>query len=181
MSNRHYHFDSFEAGEEWGTPTWIWGPLSRALNGFDLDPTSGAEDARIARDVITADDDPHGLTATWYGDVWANPPYGRDPNPKWAKKVRGEVQARHPHTVTILIPNSTSADWWHETYARAEYLTFIDKRVKFIDNNPDSEDDENSASFGSVIASFEVTRTFPPEYVDRLRDIGHVRARGDNA
>jgi len=174
-TKKHYHFDSFDAGEEWGTPGWIWGPLKDALDGFTLDPASGAELQPIARDAITKDDENHGLLARWYGDVWLNPPYGRVQNPKWAAKVRGEVQAGYPHTVTALVSNGTSADWWQTVYARAEYLTFIDKRVKFHDSNPDTDKDRNSASFGSVIASFEVQRTFPDSYVDALHDLGHVR------
>lgn len=44
-----------DTGPEWGTPEWIWRPLSEALDGFDLDPASGAEPKPIAARRFTLD------------------------------------------------------------------------------------------------------------------------------
>lgn len=62
-----------EAGVEWGTPEYVVSPLSDALDGFDLDPASGAEPVPYADERYTVEDD--GLAQDWFGDVWLNPPY----------------------------------------------------------------------------------------------------------
>lgn len=85
-------YDSHEAGYEWGTPRWVVKPLSDALNGFDLDPASGAEPEPYADERYTIYD--NGLAKEWFGDVWLNPPYGPDHNEKWAKKTEREIMLR---------------------------------------------------------------------------------------
>jgi len=157
------HYDSHDAGPEWGTPEWIWKPLADSLGGFDLDPASGAEAAPIADTRFTVKDD--GLAQDWFGDVWLNPPYGREFNRKWASKVGEEWQAGNPDTMTVLVPASMETDWFQGTYIHADYLTFLDKRVSFIGAG------DTSASFPSVICSIG---EFPVEYHDALSILGHT-------
>jgi hypothetical protein len=92
------HYDSYNAGPEWATPEWIWYPLSKTVGDFDLDPASGAESNPIAGERYTVED--NGLEQEWFGDVWLNPPYGRNHNPEWARKVtrereRTQIQLQH--------------------------------------------------------------------------------------
>lgn len=57
---------------EWLTPRWI----IEALGPFDLDPcASDPRPFNCARVNWSVDDD--GLSRTWFGLVWMNPPYGR--------------------------------------------------------------------------------------------------------
>lgn len=162
--NSKAHYDSHNAGPEWGTPEWIWKPLANSLvNGFTLDPASGAEPSPIASNRYTVED--NGLEQEWHGHVWLNPPYGRNHNPQWGEKTKNEWQAGNVKSITALIPASTETDWFQDNYARADVLTFVDSRVKFIGGG------DNGASFPSVIATFgleAVTR----DYVSALKQIG---------
>ena len=48
MKEEHRHYDDFDSGVEWGTPKWVVLPLYRAIDGYDLDPASGAEPTEYA-------------------------------------------------------------------------------------------------------------------------------------
>ncbi|MDB9247412.1 DNA N-6-adenine-methyltransferase [Halorubrum ezzemoulense] len=182
MPNDHRHYDETDAGPEWGTPKWVWQPLAETLGGFDLDPASGAEEEPIAyvRVQLPTDEHPYGtavreegvttwygdgLEEGWHGDVWLNPPYGRQHNPRWAQKVSEEVERGALDTLTALVPASTSTNWFQDHYANADLLTFIDQRISFDGSGSDS------ASFASVIATFG---DVPTAYVDALGELGFV-------
>jgi phage N-6-adenine-methyltransferase len=156
-------YDEHDAGEQWGTPEWIWRPLSGALGGFDLDPASGAETTPIADSRFTVEDD--GLAQSWYGDVWLNPPYGRSFNRKWAEKASQEAQRDSVDTLTALVPSSTGSNWFQETYADADYMTHVSGRIQFNGAG------DTSATFYNVIATWgDVT----DEYIQALKEIGTV-------
>ena len=154
-----YNNDS-DAGDGWGTPRWLVEPLSESLGGFDLDPASGAEPVPYARHRYTVEDD--GLSLPWRGRVWLNPPYGRSANPKWADKVTEEAARDEVESITALVPASTDRIWFFENYMRADYLTFIKRRIKFIEDGGESE---KEATFPSAIVSFG---EFPEEYFDAI-------------
>ena len=182
MSNQHYN-SSKETGPEWATPNWLYKPLAKALNGFDIDPASGAEgddyiadmvirypenQSMVGEHVVDGDTKIHysdGLKEEWFGDVWVNPPYGRSHNPRWARKVLEESESPLVDSLTALAPASTSASWFQNKYAEADYLTFIDGRVSF-----DGSGDTN-ASFANAIATFGEV---PDEYVEALHTLGLV-------
>lgn len=156
------HYQESDAGVEWSTPRYIWQPLADALNGFTLDPASGAEATPIAAQTFTEAD--NGLAQDWRGDVWVNPPYSREDNPKWARKAYGEAQRSDVDTITALVPSATGSDWFQSCYATADYLTLVDHRVSFGGA-------ESGASFDVVIASFG---SFPEEYRDALAALGCI-------
>lgn len=160
-----YNADS-DAGDEWGTPPKYVEPLSDVLDGFDLDPASGAEPQPYADERYTVEDD--GLSTPWYGDVWLNPPYGRSANKQWAKRTVDQWQNEDVETITALVPASTDTQWFQNNYFEANYLTFIEGRIEFLG------DGDNNATFPSVIASFG---TFPEEYLSALNEMGVVTER----
>lgn len=167
-------YDDLGAGTEWGTPQWIWQPLAETLDGFDLDPAAGAEEEPIATERLTIDDD--GLAHDWWGDVWLNPPYGRKHNPVWARHVLAQLHQENVDTLTCLIPGSTSTDWYQMAYAKADCLTQIDTRVAFYvpPDKRGNASDKQSASFASLLATFECRRRVPEEYVAALEELGTV-------
>jgi phage N-6-adenine-methyltransferase len=166
VTENHNHFDSHDAGKEWGTPPEYWRSLAVAIGGFDLDPASGAETEPIADTRWTIEDD--GLPRDWFGDVWVNPPYSRELNPVWAEKIADEAERDAVDSLTALVPGSTDTQWFQNNYAEADLLTFIEGRVSF-----DGAGD-NSASFPSVVATWgDVT----PGYMASLRDMGFVTRR----
>lgn len=167
MTERHYSVS--ETGSEFISPRWIVEPLADALDGFDLDPASGCEPVAYANHRITANDEPDGLNARWgeyAGDVYLNPPYAKKLNPIWADKVSRVLERGEIDTLTVLLPGSTSTNWYQDGYAGASVKTEIHSRISF--DSPD-DDDTNGASFASIIHSFG---TFPAEYHRALHSLG---------
>jgi phage N-6-adenine-methyltransferase len=160
--NRFY--DSHDAGEKWATPGRIWRPLANALGGFDLDPAAGCEPTPIASNRFTVED--NGLAKDWYGDVWLNPPYGREHNEKWAMKAASEARRDAVDTLTALVPNSLGAAWYQDYYGTADLETHIRGRIEFIGEKDDP------ASFYSVLVTWG---DVPEEYIDSLHGLGEVR------
>lgn len=154
------HYDTYNAGPEWGTPEWVWYPLSKTLDGFDLDPASGAESNPIAEERYNVED--NGLKQEWFGDVWLNPPYGRQHNPEWAEKVSEEKA--NAETITALVPASTDTQWFQNNYTKADYLTFIEGRISFDGGG-------GNATFPNVLCSFG---DFNEDYIHQLERLGTV-------
>lgn len=160
------HYDSHDAGPEWGTPKHVWKPLADALGGFDLDPASGAEPEPIATDRLTVEDD--GLAHDWYGDVWLNPPYGRSFNREWAEYAVGQARSPRVESLTALVPASTDTQWFQQNYAEGDLFTFIEGRLQFHGAG------DNSASFSNVIVTFGSVNH---AYIEALHELGFVLQR----
>jgi len=138
------------AKNEYATPPEVWRPLADAVDGFDLDPCSGAESTPIADTRFTKDDD--GLTQPWHGDVFVNPPWSSNGDAsaknQWLTKCRNEAKTESVDSVVTLIPSDTSAGWFHEHILAAELVCFYGPgRLSFqgADRNP---------SFGLLLAAY---------------------------
>jgi hypothetical protein len=105
------------------TPTYIFNALGCE---FDLDPASpGLEQAFVpAKNCFTETDD--GLIQDWTGFVWLNPPYGRSVMTKWIDKF-----ISHGNGI-LLVPDRTSASWWHKAHQNCSSFMQLRKRIPFI-------------------------------------------------
>lgn len=130
---------------KWETPQWLFDKLD-AIYNFDLDPCASPENAKCKWYYTKAD---NGLKKKWRGNVFMNPPYGREIS-KWIKKAYRE--SRKGCTVVALIPARTDTSWWHDYVLRANEIIFIRGRLKF--RNPKASK-TNSAPFPSAIAVFK--------------------------
>jgi len=129
--------------DEWSSPRELVEPLADAVDGFDLDPCSGAESSPFADSVFTEDDD--GLAQDWYGTVWVNPPYSA--MSQWTSKALAQFERDAVDRVFYLCKGDSSTDWWQRAAASASVVATIDHRLKFGDG-------ENSAPFASHIFVF---------------------------
>lgn len=102
---------------------------------------SGLYKGDLSPRFFTAAED--GLSQTWPGKVFMNPPYGREIG-KWVRKAWEESQKGA--LVVCLLPARVDTRWWHD-YARRGYVYFIRGRVKFGDAR-------NCAPFPSAIVAF---------------------------
>ena len=111
---------------EWETPQWLYDKLWKKYR-FVLDPCCTYENCKC-RAMFTKKDD--GLSKNWaeYGNVFMNPPYGREIY-KWVKKAYEE--AKKGITVVCLLPSRTDTKWWHEYVMRSQEIRFIRGRLKF--------------------------------------------------
>lgn len=107
---------------EWWTPPHIFDALGLS---FDLDvcgPVGGVEWIPAERTLSVVD---NGLSSTWTGRVWMNPPYGRG-MVDWAKRMRD-----HGDGVALVFAR-TDTVWFHEMVDGAGAICFIKKRLSFI-------------------------------------------------
>lgn len=128
--------------EDWATPSAFFKKLDDQFN-FTLDPCASASNTTCARYFNKRMD---GLKQDWYGNVFMNPPYGRQIG-KWLEKAVLEAQT-HANFVICLIPARTDTIWWHEhVMPNAKIIYFVKGRLKFIGA-------ENSAPFPSAVVWF---------------------------
>lgn len=126
---------------EWATPQWLFDLLNDEFN-FDLDVCSTDENAKCKNHYTEEDD---GLSKPWKGNVWCNPPYGRD-IVKWVKKAS---ESNLSGVTVMLLPARTETRWFIDyVYPFATELRFIYGRLKF-------NDEAGSAPFPSVVAIYD--------------------------
>jgi len=92
-----------------------------------------------------------GLVNPWKGDVWVNPPYGRE-IPLWLEKAAKEIQREEVNQILVLIPARTDTKWFHEIIMPHAYLVYLIKG-RFNHIHPSSKDGAN-APFPSMLVKF---------------------------
>lgn len=111
------------ATDEWATPQEFFDALNAEF-GFELDVCATPENAKCPK-YFTKEDD--GLSQTWSGVCWMNPPYGRQ-IATWVKKAYESAQ--NGATVVCLLPSRTDTARWHDYCMKGE-MRFIRGRLKF--------------------------------------------------
>lgn len=120
------HESTYNESKEWYTPKYIFDALGLT---FDMDVCSPGKDIVPwvpAKQHLTISD--NGLTSSWQGMVWVNPPYGMD-TPKWMKRLMA-----HGNGMALVFAR-TDTNWFHAYAAKADSILFITKRVQFIQAN----------------------------------------------
>lgn len=135
---------------EWSTPVAFFRQASERYGPFGLDVCATPTNAKCAR-YFTQDDD--GLSQTWSGRCWMNPPYGREIG-AWMQKAW--ESSRAGATVVCLVPARTDTAWWHNYAAKADEVHFLRGRLKFGGSS-------DSAPFPSAIVVFRPPWSNPKE------------------
>lgn len=128
------------ATDEWETPQYVFDQLNDEFH-FSLDACATRENAKCSR-YYTRDQD--GLSQSWDGVVWCNPPYGRKIY-RWVQKA--SESAKNGAEVVMLLPARTDTQWFHDYIYRHAEIRFLKGRLKFGKS-------KNSAPFPSMIAIF---------------------------
>ncbi|WP_280393100.1 DNA N-6-adenine-methyltransferase [Nocardia wallacei] len=126
---------------------WLTPPgIITALGRFDLDPC--AADPRpwdTARRHIAPPED--GLSATWSGRVWLNPPYGDIA--RWLGRL-----ADHQHG-TALVFARTETRWFVDSvWSRADAVLFLHGRLRF--RLPDGSQARGNAGAPSCLVAYGI-------------------------
>jgi len=147
-----------ERTDEYYTPERVVRPLAESVDGFDLDPCSGTEFARIADTVYTED----GLEKDWYGDVWLNPPYS-DIGP-WLDKANQGVEEGDIMSVFALVPYRTQTQWFQRNVDNVNVICFVEGCISFGDS-------DDTAPFGNLILGYGNIRS---ESISALNEMGQT-------
>jgi hypothetical protein len=115
--------------DEWLTPKY----LTDALGEFDLDPCAPINPPwMIAKTKLDIRDD--GLSQSWFGRVWCNPPYGRETF-KWLDKL-----ADHGNGIGLIFARTETVGFFKTVWAKADAVFFLKGRLTFchVDGTPGS-------------------------------------------
>lgn len=112
--------------DDWETPNDYFLDINREFN-FDLDAAASKKNAKLPN-FYTKDDD--ALKQDWAGNVFCNPPYGRNLR-KWLEKGYEEHLKDPNRVIVFLIPARTDTSYWHDfIFGKAE-VRFLRGRLKF--------------------------------------------------
>lgn len=129
------------ASDNWATPQDLFNSLNDVFK-FDLDAAASKDNAKCQKYFTIAN---NGLAQSWHGNVWLNPPYGRQIG-AWVKKAYDEVMGGGASSVVLLLPARTDTTWFHD-YCKKGIVFFLRGRLKFGNAR-------NSAPFPSMIVIF---------------------------
>ena len=93
------------------TPSEIVTAAVACMGGIDTDPCSpgaGLSNIPATTHYTKAD---NGLSQSWAGRVYLNPPYGRQIG-QWVDKLRTEYQDGQTSEALALVPARTDTKWW---------------------------------------------------------------------
>jgi hypothetical protein len=107
---------------EWYTPKWIFDGLDLE---FDLDPCSPKEGGFVPAKKKFWLPDYDGLSEDWFGNVWVNPPYGKETG-LWLSKL-----AAHGEGIALVFAR-TSTKWFQKIVSGTSGVLFVNRRVRFI-------------------------------------------------
>ncbi len=142
----------------WRTPVWVLEALKSVFGVFDLDPcTYSRRTNGIARVGFIPED--NGLELAWFGQVFVNPPYGRELS-VWVEKMVQESASPEVSLLVGLVPARTDTKWWHLAVKSGATIVFLKGRLKFGDG-------EQSAPFPSALLLWK----FPPLLVSQIGEV----------
>lgn len=138
------------ASHEWETPGALFAQLREEFGPFDLD---AAATRHNSKGTLFYSREKSGLTRTWVGRVWLNPPYGRH-LPLFLAKALEELGKGNAELVVCLIPARTDTAWWHDlVIPHAKLIRFLRGRVGFVR----ADGKRSVAPFPSAVVVFGAT------------------------
>lgn len=123
--------------DNWETPLDLFERLDQEFN-FDLDVCANSLNKKCDK-YYTLEE--NGLIQEWKGNIWCNPPYGRNIG-KWVKKAY--ESSLTGNLVVMLLPARTDTKWFHDYIYNKSEIRFIKGRLKFSNS-------KLSAPFPSMI------------------------------
>lgn len=133
IRNPQPHVSHNSGNNEWYTPPDIIEAARHCLGSIDLDPATSefANQTVKAAEIFTVLD--NGLTKTWNGNVWLNPPYSSELIGKFTAKLKEHYLSGDIQQAICLVNNATETTWFQSLLASASAVCFLARRVKFID------------------------------------------------
>jgi hypothetical protein len=128
---------------DWITPKYIIDAFGKDY--FDLDPCASlTQPWKCAINQCTLEDD--GLSKNWCGNVWLNPPYGKETN-KWVQKL-----IKHGKGIALIYARLETKLWQHYIFPTADGFLFIEGRINFC--MPNGETSINNAGAPSALIAW---------------------------
>lgn len=143
-SSRKKQIGEFDSNPEWYTPPEYIDMARSVMGAIDLDPASNevAQQWIKASVFYTKEDD--GYKKEWEGNVWCNPPYGRDVGLHYGAKKsepiakywleRGlQLYSESKVNQVIFLVNRTGANWYRQITEKFNAICEVSVRICFYD------------------------------------------------
>lgn len=132
-AHRPYHSSK---SAEWYTPAHILIAAARVMEGIEIDPCAAIRpEARNISGITAYTKRDNGLMQPWNGNVFLNPPYGRQPDGttvlQWMQKARQEVEIGRCPEIVILWKAATDTAAFREVTAFTLLTCFVHGRLSF--------------------------------------------------
>ncbi len=127
------HVANNSGDNEWYTPADIIGAARTTMGGIDVDPATSeiAQKTVKAARFYTKDDD--GLSKSWHGRIWMNPPYAQPLIGQFVGKLQDEMAIGNAKEAIVLVNNGTETAWGQTLLTMASAVCFPKSRIRFLD------------------------------------------------
>lgn len=113
---------------EWYTPPYLLERVYSVMS-IDLDPASPFPPVVRCKKYFTVEDD--GLSKEWFGNVFLNPPYGREIS-KWISKLCDSWIYGYVRNAIVLVPVKSDTRWFDSLADISSYFVTLKGRVKYV-------------------------------------------------
>lgn len=127
---KHVHVAQNSGENEWYTPPRFIESARLVMGSIDIDPASSeiANQTVKATEFYTKED--NGLSKSWSGNVWMNPPYAQPLINQFAEKLINELS--NINQAIVLVNNATETKWFQSLIEKSAAVCFPASRVKFL-------------------------------------------------
>lgn len=147
---------------KWETPQDFFDTLNKEFR-FNVDVCAVKSNAKV-RYFFNPDVD--GLSISWQGCCWCNPPYDKTIS-KWVQKAYNSAQ--NGATVVCLLPGrSSDTKWFHQYIMQASEIRFVKGRLQFLRNGKSA----GNSNISNILVVFRQSCIGPP-IVSNIDRQGH--------
>jgi hypothetical protein len=134
---------------EYYTPKEYIEAARQVMGSIDTDPASCELANRTVKAAKFYTKEDNGLSYPWLGNVWLNPPYGKEGSranqARWSQKLIEQYQAGITKQAVLLVTGATETKWFQVLF---DYpICFPGKRINFY--TPD--EDRGGATCASAL------------------------------
>lgn len=125
------HVTNNSGCNEWYTPAQYVDLAREVLEEIDLDPASCAFANETVKARLFYSEENDGLSRTWRGRVWMNPPYSAELVARFTEKFVNEYNDGNITEGIVLVNNATETAWFVNMAKAASAVVFPRGRIRY--------------------------------------------------